>query len=149
MGELVHLGTMSAAAVDVVTRFESEALKQDQVPIETQHAFHAGLYARTIVIPAGVAVTGVLIKIPTMLIISGDAVVYTDEGAVRITGYRVMLGAAGRKQAFVAIENTTLTMLFPTTATAVEQAEVEFTDETGKLLSRRDDAANIIDRSEA
>lgn len=145
MGDLtVVLGSMSPAAVDVVTRFEDEALKLPQVQIETQHSFHAGMYARTIMIPAGVVLTGALIKIPTMLIVNGDAVVYKEDGPVRITGHNVMLGAAGRKQAFVAMSDTYLTMVFPTGATTVDEAEKEFTDETDKLASRRDDAVNSI-----
>lgn len=145
MNDLVHLDAMSPTAVDAVARFEAEVLKQPQVAIETRHAFHAGMYARTILIPAGVVLTGALIKIATLLIVSGDAVIYTDDGPRRVTGYRVLLGAAGRKQAFVAIADTHLTMIFPTTATTPAQAEAEFTDEADRLLSRRDQAANIID----
>ena len=145
MGDLVHaLTRMSAAAVNVVTRFEDAALTLPQVHIETQHAFHAGMYARTIMIPAGVVLTGALIKIPTVLILNGDALVYTDDGTVRFTGHNVMLGGAGRKQAFVAIADTYLTMLFPSAATTVEEAEAEFTDEADKLFSRRDDSANSV-----
>ena len=34
-----------------------------QVPIETRHVLHAGMYARTICIPAGVLITGALVKV--------------------------------------------------------------------------------------
>ena len=55
-----------------------------------------------------------------------------------------MLGAAGRKQAFLAITDTALTTTFPTAAVTVEEAEAEFTDETDLLASRGDDAVNCI-----
>ena len=42
-------------------------LECPQVAIQTTHHFHAGLYSRTIRIPAGVMITGALIKIPTLL----------------------------------------------------------------------------------
>lgn len=145
MNDIIHqLAGMSAAAVTNVARLEDETAKLPQVQIATQHAFHGGMYARTIVIPRGVLLTGALIKIPTLLIISGDAVVYTEDGPIRFSGYHVMLGGAGRKQAFMALSDTTLTMLFPTAATTVEQAEAEFTDETDKLFSRRDNADNSV-----
>lgn len=128
---------MPPSVVAAVYRLEEEAMKMPQVEIHTEHAFHAGMYARTIKIPAGVALTGALIKIPTILIVAGDVLVYTAEGTVRWTGYHVMLGPEGRKQAFVAIQDTFLTMLFPTEATTVEEAEAAFTDEADRLLSRR------------
>lgn len=143
-----HLGAMAPTAIDAVCRMEEESAKLPQVPIATQHAFHAGLYARTIIIPAGVVLTGALIKIPTLLILSGDAIVHTEDGPVRFTGYHVLRGAAGRKQAFVAVADTALTMLFASAATTVEEAEAEFTDETSKLLSRREHAENSLLRGE-
>ena len=150
MGDLVRvLGGMSPQAVEAVRRLEAETLKLPQVAIPTQHAFHAGMYARTITIPAGVMLTGALIKIPTLLILNGDALIYTEEGASRVTGHAVMLGAAGRKQAFLAITDTALTTTFPTAAVTVEEAEAEFTDETDLLASRGDDAINCIIRGAA
>ncbi len=149
MGEVdLLLGAMSARAVGIVSRFEAEALKLPQVPIRTEHAFHAGMYARTILIPAGVVLTGALIKIPTLLILSGDAIVYTADGPRRFTGYEVLLGGAGRKQAFAALADTRLTMVFPTAAATVEAAEAEFTDECDRLFSRRDEAENDVRRGE-
>ena len=139
-----HLAAMSPAAVAAVTELEDRVLQCPQIEIATEHAFHAGMYARTIKLAAGTVLTGALIKIPTILIISGDALVYTDEGTVQMTGYNVMLGAAGRKQAFVAVADTFLTMIFPSTARTVEEAEAEFTDEADKLFSRRDEAVNTI-----
>lgn len=88
-------------------------------------------------IPAGVALTGAQIKIPTILIISGDTLIYGENGATRYTGYHVALGQCGRKQAFYALQDTYLTMFFPTDATTVDEAEKAFTDEYEKLLSRK------------
>jgi hypothetical protein len=128
---------MPASAIEAVRRLEDASLQYEQAGIVTEHSFHSGMYARTIKIPAGVLLTGVLIKIPTMLVFSGDAVVYTATGPEQWTGYRVVLAPAHRKQAFLAHEDTYLTMVFPTTATTVEEAEAEFTDEAERLLSRR------------
>lgn len=67
------LPPMSADSVAVVREFEDAALQLPQVKINTEHALHAGMYARTIMIPAGIVITGVQIKIPTILIVNGDA----------------------------------------------------------------------------
>jgi hypothetical protein len=138
MGEVVaQMSSMAPEAIAAVRRLEDEAMKMPQVPLTTEHSLHAGMYGRTIHIPAGVMITGVVIRIPTILIFAGDAIVYTADGAERWIGYRVIHAPANRKQAFVAQENTFLTMLFPTSATTVEEAEAEFTEETDRLLSRR------------
>ena len=137
-GTTTNLPVMGQNEVDGVRQLESAAMLLPQVHVPTYHVFHAGMYARTIKIPAGVALTGAQIKIPTILIISGDTLIYGENGATRYTGYHVALGKCGRKQAFYALQDTYLTMLFPTDATTVDAAEREFTDEYEKLFSRKE-----------
>jgi hypothetical protein len=137
------LSSMTPQAVAEVARLERESLKRPQVDIATEHTFHAGVYARTVTVPEGVLLTGALIKIPTLVIVSGDAVVYGDSGPRRIAGYHVLPGEGGRKQAFLAISETSITMIFATKARSIEEAEDEFTDEADRLFSRRDGAQNF------
>jgi hypothetical protein len=131
------LAEMPPAAVVQVRVLEDAALKLPQLYLEPEHALHAGMYIRTIMVPAGVMITGALIKCPTVLIFNGDATVYTSNGLEQWTGYRVILAPAQRKQAFLAHEDTWLTAMFATKATTVEEAENEFTDEPDRLASRR------------
>lgn len=107
-----------------------------QIDIPVQHNLHAGLYARTVRIPAGVIITGALIKIPTVLIISGDCGVWVGRNFLRVHGYRVFSAAANRKQIFIAKSATDLTMCFPTDAKTVKEAEEQFTDEAHLLQNR-------------
>jgi hypothetical protein len=102
-----------------------------------QHDLHAGMYARTVMVPAGIQITGALIKIPTILIVSGDCFVTLGAEVRRIKGYAVFQASAGRKQAFRAVCDTWLTMIFPTMAQTVEAAERAFTDESHLLANRR------------
>lgn len=140
LGVTTSLPVMGQREVDAVRSLEAASMKLPQVHIPTDHAFHGGMYARTIKIPAGAALTGAQIKIPTILIISGDTLVYGQDGPTRFTGYHVTLGQSGRKQAFYALQDTYLTMLFPTDATTTDAAEREFTDEYEKLFSRKEGA---------
>lgn len=143
MGEVVELKArlpaMTQGDIDKVRALESHALKQPQVEIETMHLIHAGMYQRTIKIPAGVMITGVLIKTATSLIVSGNCHVFIGDEVLHLSGYHILPASAGRKQAFVALSDTYLTMSFATQATSVEQAEQEFTDEVELLMSRRSD----------
>ena len=134
--------TMSPEAIDRVRVIEAFALSQPQVRIITEHTFHAGMYARTIRAPAGTMITGALIKVETLLILQGDALVYVGEdSALHCRGYTVLRAAAGRKQAFVCQSDTWLTMIYPTAATTVDEVERDFTDEFDLLLSRAQEAA--------
>ena len=127
---------LNSQQVARVRDFEAMAAGMPQVAIPTQHCFHAGLYERTVMIPAGVVICGALIKIDTVVIVSGDCSIATGNGVERVTGYKVMPAAAGRKQVFYAHADTWITMQFATTAATVEDAEAEFTDETDRLASR-------------
>lgn len=123
---------MTAQAVDKVRALEQRAMQLEQTPITTHHLIHAGVYARTIMIPAGVVLTGALIKRATVVTVSGDV----ETNAGRITGYHVLPASAHRKQAFLAHSDTHITMSFATQAKTVEEAEAEFTDEADLLFSR-------------
>lgn len=136
---------MTPKAIANIEAVERTMLELPQVPIKTLHVLHAGMYTRSILLPAGTMLTGALIKIPTMLTISGDVVVSFGEAqGMRITGTQVFPASAGRKQAFAANQDTTITMTFPTRATSIEEAEAEFTDQNDMLMSRRDPELNTI-----
>ena len=135
---------MTESQVDCVRKLESEMFKMPQVNIPAHHTIHGGVYTRTVLVPAGVLIAGVLIKIPTTLIVAGDCEAFVGEGCTRLTGYHVLTASPHRKQAFLAYTDTYLTMLFKTTATTVAEAEEEFTDESHILMSRKEDVANYI-----
>lgn len=132
-----RITTMGESAVETVRKFESLMAERPQEEIGTEHVIHGGMYARTVLVPAGVVITGTEIKLATMLILQGDALANTDDGAIELHGYNVIPASTGRKQAFVALTDTWLTMIFPTSAQTVEQAEDEFTDEAHLLFTRR------------
>src|SRR5689334_5343212 len=87
---LVDIPTMAPGAIARVREVEQDRLGLDQFPVHTDHVIHAGMYARTVIIPAGHLLTGVLVKVPTILIFQGDAIFYIGDGSVRMTGYHVL-----------------------------------------------------------
>ncbi len=140
-----RIPVMNAAAVDKVREIEGmvRALDLPQVPLETHHVLHGGLYARTIRIPAGVLLTGALVKVATVLIVQGTTLVYIGEDEpLRLEGYTVLPASAGRKQAFLTETEVEMTAIFPTEAKSIEEAEREFTDEAEILISRRNPECN-------
>jgi hypothetical protein len=123
-------------------------LETEQVPIVTDHVLHAGMYSRTITMPPYTPLVGALIKIPTLVITVGDGCVYVDGEWKIVRGYRVIPGCKGRKQAFFSIGPLIITMIFPTSAKTVQEAEEEFTDEHELLLSRRQDLNTVTTTGE-
>lgn len=127
---------MSERTVENVRDYEKFALSLPQEPMPVRHFIHGGMYARTITIPRGVMITGALIKLETILIVSGVCKVWLGDRFNFVVGYNVLPAAAHRKQVFVAIEDTDLTMLFPTSEIDVKKAEEQFTDEWRLLTTR-------------
>ena len=140
---------MSEAAINKVREIEAMCMTLPQIFIETTHDFHAGMYARTIKIPAGCLLTGTLMKVETILVLNGAGNLFTGNDVVPISGHYVFKGGAGRKQVFYATTDTYATMLFPTESTTVEEAEEEFTDEADKLLSRWQTPENYLLKGDA
>lgn len=133
------LPAMASATVDQVRRVEDFSLAHlPQDRIATEHVFHAGMYARTIMLPPNCLLTGSLIKIPTLLIVNGHVQVHVgDDAPLEIRGHAVLPAAAGRKQIVHAVADTWLTMVFATPVRTVDAAERAFTDEHEKLFSHR------------
>lgn len=144
----LHMPAMTPGSIRFVRDVEQRARKVEQVRIATDHVLHGGIYTRTICVPAGVMITGALIKIPTTLTISGHcAMLVGDVERVDIEGFMVMAAPANRKALFIAHSDTYISMSFVTEARSVEQAEEEFTDETDLLKSR--DGINTVEITEA
>lgn len=137
-----RITAMSKQAIENVRALEAISKTVEQIRIETIHAIHGGMYARTILLPAGTVLTGAHVNVPTMVIVNGDATVYANEESYRFQGHHVLPASAGRKQAYVAHENTWITMVYATAATTVEEAENELTDEPEILMSRQPGAVN-------
>jgi hypothetical protein len=127
---------MSAHAIEKVRAVQSAMMTLDQVTMPVHHTLHGGVYSRSLRIPAGVMITGALIRVPTTLVISGKVTVWANDQTMEIDGYTVLAGSAGRKQVFVAHEDTDMTMVFSTSAKTVDEAEREFTEEWSMLASR-------------
>jgi len=135
---------MSDSAIQRVKEIENVLLAFPQIDLDTDHVLHGSMYARTITMPKGTVLSGALIKVPTILIISGHCRVFVGNDTIDVNGYNVLAASANRKQAFLALEETSLTMILQTDADSIEQAEIEFTDEHELLMSHKDSNHNTV-----
>lgn len=139
----LSLPLMSGELLASLRDTQNKLLKFPQIDIQTEHVIHGGMYTRTIRLGPGVVLMGALVKIPTMLVVSGRTKVFTGESWIELDGYHVIPARAGRKQIFVTQEDTNITMTFRTDAKTVEQAEEEFTDEAEALMSKQSDKDTV------
>ena len=134
---------MRPEAIDLVYRLEAINLARPQTELRFEHDFHAGVYARTMIVPdlpkgQCCLITSAFIRIPTLLIAQGEALFYIGEDEpLTLTGSSIVQAAAGRKHACLAQANFRITMIFATSAKTIEEAEEEFTNEAYMLQSRK------------
>lgn len=137
MPETMELSPMSPEALSEMRRLESIVATCPQIQLKVIQKLFAGMYYRTLFVPKGCIAFGSLQKIPTLLIASGSFLLTSGAQVFRVDGYRVLEGAPGRKQLVRALEDSVFTMVFPTNAKTVEEAEEEFTDEFENLQTRK------------
>lgn len=78
-----------------------------QVEIPVVHRYSGGIYAREIIIPKGIMLTGRIYKDDHFdVMVYGDVTVTTDEGRKRLTGFNISIGNRGKKRAGYTHEET-------------------------------------------
>lgn len=108
-----------------------------QVDVPTDHFIHAGCYARTCVVKAGVLMGAVEIVVPTVLIVSGHCEIFNGGKKAIVNGYVVLRGAPHRQVAVKAFTDTYMTMIYATDKINPDDCEFEFTNQTDELITRR------------
>ena len=150
MSELAPLYTRvprsTPKAIEKVATLATALKQLPQVTFITEHMLHAGMYTRTVRLPPGTVCAAVLIKVPTVLILIGDCEVWSNDELIYTHGYSVLPGSAGRKIAFVTRSPVCMSMMFPSTATTVDEAQRQFTNEHELLvpLDRADEHIALI-----
>ena len=96
--------------VEALEHFSRALCEQEEIP--TEHLIHGGMYSRTIQMPKGTVLTGALLKLPTVLVVAGDCAVFIGEETIELRGYSVLPGSAGRKQAFLAHTDVSMTIFY-------------------------------------
>lgn len=110
----------------------------DPVDVQIKHDICGNLYSRYCLVPKDVVIVGALLKVPTLLIVNGDCIVYDGQKTQRITGYKMLQGQAYRQSAFRALQDTQLTMLAVVQGcSTVEEAQRYITDQSALLTNHR------------
>lgn len=95
---------------DGIYRLEAALLKLPQVDMPVTHEHCDGVYARTISIPAGVALTGMVHRHECFFLVRrGQIAVTTDQGVVLLGHGDMVKSAAGSKRAGVTLSDVEVT----------------------------------------
>lgn len=140
----VEVPAMTDEQIAKVFELEKVMAQLPQSHLETHHLIHAGMYARTVYVPAGSMFTSVVVKVPTVLTVCGDCTVYLGGSTLRVTGYNVFPAAANRKQAYLAHGDTAITMTFATKAMTIEEIELESVDDPSLLAAARGGKDHVL-----
>lgn len=93
-----------------IYRLEALLLTQPQVECPVEHAYCAGIYARTMHIPAGTVLTGAVHKHESFFVVRrGRIAVTTDQGTKVLEAGDQLVSPAGCKRAGLALEDTVVT----------------------------------------
>lgn len=104
--------------------FELEAVieEMDQVELPIQHDFCDGIYARTMVIPAGTILTGAIHSQEGFFVLrSGTLVITTPNGPIMMGAGEMIKTSPGAKRAGVAITNVVVTEFLKNEENAMDE----------------------------
>lgn len=129
VNEAMPLPAAAPEARARVRALETLLEAQQQVLLEPHESLHAGVYTRTLLVPADVVLTGATLKVPTTLIITGRMDITDGARTIKVRGYAVFAGLEGRKCAFAARTDCTMVMVCATGAKTIAEVRRELTDE--------------------
>lgn len=111
-----------ATSREMVFNLEDEIKQLPQVDCPVTHHFAPGVYAREMLIPKGVTLTGAIHKTEHLSIVSkGRILVTTDEGVKEISAPYTFISKPGAKRAGYAIEETVWTTIHATDETDLDK----------------------------
>lgn len=137
--------TAQETPLQKVHRLESELARLPQVDCPVWNFFAPGLYARKMLIPRGVVLTGAVHKTEHLCIISGDIEVTTDDGVKRICdAHAILVSKPGVKRAGFAHADTYWTTIHATEETDLAKLVEELTESrNSELLGGPDNQQRI------
>jgi quercetin dioxygenase-like cupin family protein len=93
-----------------IYRLEGALLQLPQVDMPVQHEFCAGLYARTMHIPAGTVLTSAVHREESFFLVrKGDLIVSTDTGPKRLGAGDMSISRVNTKRAGIALTDVEVT----------------------------------------
>ena len=110
--EIETLNAISAPDINVKRKafkaLENELKQHAQVDVPLNELNHAGVYCRSVIMPAGTLITGKVHLFDHIEIMaSGTVVVTTDDGTSKVLkGFNIIPAFSGKKRAFYTIEDT-------------------------------------------
>jgi hypothetical protein len=112
-----------------ILALENEMIKHEQITLDPVHYLAGGVYARELLIPKGVVVTGKVHKGDHLFfVMSGDLEVMTDDGVKRIKAPAILSSKAGIKRVAYAYEDTICVAVHATDKTEIKDIEDELVE---------------------
>lgn len=132
------MSEITKSNLEKVEHLESYLKTLPQVDLQTTHLLSGGMYARTIIIPAGTAMSGATHKFDHLDVMQGDVSFTLGDGTVkRLTGHHVLATKAGAKRVGYIHADTIWTTICATDLTDIKAIEDELVVESADLQTRQ------------
>lgn len=119
-----------------------EMIEHEEVYVPIEHWIDDGIYYRATYMPPFTVSVSCMIKIPTTIIVVGNCLVTVGDHVEHLLGIKHIKASANRRVAYKSLDGGVfILMYFKTSATTVEEAEHEMTDEFNLLTNHREELA--------
>jgi len=123
MNDLIPTGVPTREQIE---RLQTEVAKMPQAELETEHYFHAGMYARKVYRPAGALIVGkVHKKDHFFLCAKGEIIAWTESGMKRLQAGDVIESKPGTKRVTLAVTDAIGITIHRTDKTDLDEIEAE------------------------
>ena len=97
-----------------IVALENTLMQEEQIEIETKHTFANGVYAREMIAPKDVILTGKIHRYPCINIVAkGKFLIVTEEGEYEAEAPYTFVSGAGVKKAMCALEDSVFITVHP------------------------------------
>lgn len=124
---LMNNSIVDLSAREKVNLLETEMRKQPQIELKTKHHFSYGIYARELLIPKGIMLTGKIHKCTQLnMLVQGEMDVLIGNDVKRIKAPFTIVSEAGTKRIAIAHEDCIWITVHGTHETDIDKIEAFF-----------------------
>lgn len=113
-----------------VVALEASMRSQEQLPLQTNHYFADGMYAREVIQPSGSLVVGKVHKREHFFVVTkGSLKIVMDDDVVVVTAPSIFVSKPGTKRALYALEDSAYMTVHRTKKRNLDKIEQEIVEE--------------------
>lgn len=128
-------------ANDYLVNKACEMIEQENVEVPIEHWIDDGVYYRATYLQPGTVIVSSMMKVPTTIVVVGNCLVTVGDHVEHLLGMKHIKASANRRVAYRSLDGGVFILMYfkVASATTVEEAEKEMTDEYNLLTNHREE----------